>query len=170
MFNSFKKMFDLNIEEKDSNNPVQKEKEKKPVKVDPVNIENKKTNVIQLDEKKVKMAQENSNINYQMVVYKPYDLYDCAKIGDWIAKDVIVVLNLDDVDTKLAQRVIDFVSGSLYVKGAKLFEISKNVQLCVPADINIKIDDPKFKEANSFYDEIVPHNDAEEIKPRYNND
>ena len=102
MFNSFKKMFDLNIEEKDSNNPVQKEKEKKPVKVDPVNIENKKTNVIQLDEKKVKMAQENSNINYQMVVYKPYDLYDCAKIGDWIAKDVIVVLNLDDVDTKLA--------------------------------------------------------------------
>ena len=167
MFNSFKKMFDLNIEEKDSNNPVQKEKEKKPVKVDPVNIENKKTNVIQLDEKKVKMAQENSNINYQMVVYKPYDLYDCTKIGDWISKDVIIILNLDDVDTKLAQRVIDFVSGSLYVKGARLFEIARNVQLCVPAKINLKIDDPKYSDTNSFYEDKIGSGEAEEIKPKY---
>ena len=169
MANFLKKMFDFNIDEKQEEKL--EVKEKKATKVDTISTEKvKKASVINFEDKKINLVQEDANIDYQMVVYKPYDLYDCAKIGDWIAKDVIVVLNLDDVDTKLAQRVIDFVSGSLYVKGAKLFEISKNVQLCVPADINIKIDDPKFKEANSFYDEIIPHNDAEEIKPRYNND
>lgn len=33
MFNSFKKMFDLNIEEKDSNNPVQKKRKKNQLKL-----------------------------------------------------------------------------------------------------------------------------------------
>ena len=169
MANFFKKMFDFNIDEKQDEKLEVKQKNQ--AKEETVNTEKvKKTSVINFEDKKISLEQEDANIDYQMVVYKPYDLYDCTKIGDWIAKDVIVVLNLDDVETKLAQRVIDFVSGSLYVKGARLYEVARNVQLCVPAKINMKIDDPKYSDSNSFYDDRIGSSEAEEIKPKYMND
>lgn len=166
MANFLKKMFDFNIDEK--HEEKLEVKEKKATKVDTISTEKvKKASVINFEDKKINLVQEDANIDYQMVVYKPYDLYDCTKIGDWISKDVIIILNLDDVDTKLAQRVIDFVSGSLYVKGARLYEIARNVQLCVPAKINLKIDDPKYSDTNSFYEDRIGSGDVEEIKPKY---
>ena len=165
MANFLKKMFDFNIDEKQEEKLEVKDKKQK---VEAMNTEKvKKTSVINFEDKKINLVQEDANIDYQMVVYKPYDLYDCTKIGDWISKDVIIILNLDDVDTKLAQRVIDFVSGSLYVKGARLYEIARNVQLCVPAKINLKIDDPKYSDTNSFYEDRIGSAEVEEIKPKY---
>lgn len=124
-----------------------------------INFEDKKYNIEQLDDK-----------DYQMVFYKPYEFHDCVKIGDWIAKDVIVVLNLEDMDIKVAQRIVDFVSGSLYVKGARLMEIGKSVQLCIPAKVNVKIDDIKFSEHKSNYGDRMDVDIAEEIRPKYTND
>ncbi len=165
MANFLKKMFDFNIDEKQEEKLEVKDKKQK---VEAMNTEKvKKTSVINFEDKKINLVQEDANIDYQMVVYKPYDLYDCTKIGDWISKDVIIILNLDDVETKLAQRVIDFVSGSLYVKGARLYEIARNVQLCVPAKINLKIDDPKYSDTNSFYEDRIGSAEVEEIKPKY---
>ena len=165
MANFLKKMFDFNIDEKQEEKLEVKDKKQK---VEAMNTEKvKKTSVINFEDKKINLVQEDANIDYQMVVYKPYDLYECTKIGDWISKDVIIILNLDDVETKLAQRVIDFVSGSLYVKGARLYEIARNVQLCVPAKINLKIDDPKYSDTNSFYEDRIGSAEVEEIKPKY---
>ena len=101
MANFLKKMFDFNIDEKQEEKL--EVKEKKATKVDTISTEKvKKASVINFEDKKINLVQEDANIDYQMVVYKPYDLYDCTKIGDWISKDVIIILNLDGVDTKLA--------------------------------------------------------------------
>ncbi len=166
----FKKVagaFDFNIDENQEEKLETKENRapkevKEPIK-DPNKI--KKTQVVNQVEKKVRSEQE-SNQKYDVVVFKPYDVYDCTKIGDWISKDIVVILNLEDVDVSLSRRVIDFVWGSIYIKGADLTKISKSLYICVPPNMNVKIDDLGYSEGSHNDEELVP----EEIKPKYSND
>lgn len=169
MSNFFKKMFDFSIDEKEEEKLEVKDakqtKELKETKEMPRDPKMKKTQVLNFEDKRVRLEQDD-NKDYNVVVFKPYDIYDCPKIADWIAKDVIVVLNLEDVEIQLAQRVIDFVLGSVYIKNATLKKIAKNVQICIPPKMNLKIDDLDYAESESYYsgrDEMP----AEEIKPKY---
>lgn len=170
MLNSFKKMFDFSIDEKEEEKL--EVKETKPAKetreLPREQIKNKKPQVTNFEEKKTRLEQEDSK-DYNVIVFKPYDIYDCPKIADWIAKDIIVVLNLEDVEIQLAQRVVDFVLGSVYIKGATLKKIAKNVQICMPPKMNLKIDDLDYAENETYYGgrEEMP---AEEIKPKYMNE
>lgn len=162
-------IFDFNIDEKAEEklevkeNKVSKEL-KEPLTEQP---KMKKAQVINLEDKKVRLEQEDDK-DYNVVVFKPYDIYDCPKIADWISKDVIVILNLEEVETQLAQRVIDFVLGSIYIKGASLKKIAKNVQICIPPKMNIKINDLEYSDSDYYNDK--DEISAEEIKPRYTND
>lgn len=170
MSNFFKKMFDFSIDEKQEEKLEVKEtkatKESRETKELPrEQVKTKKTQVINFEEKKVRFEQED-NKDYNVVVFKPYDMYDCPKVGDWIAKDVIVILNLEDVENSLAQRVVDFVLGSVYIKGATLKKIAKNVQICIPPKMNLKIEDLDYSE-NESYSSGMDEMPAEEIKPKY---
>jgi len=170
MSNFFKKMFDFSIDEKQEEKLEVKEtkatKESRETKELPrEQVKTKKTQVINFEEKKVRFEQED-NKDYNVVVFKPYDMYDCPKVGDWIAKDVIVILNLEDVENSLAQRVVDFVLGSVYIKGATLKKIAKNVQICIPPKMNLKIEDLDYSE-NESYSSGRDEMPAEEIKPKY---
>lgn len=166
----FKKVagaFDFNIDENQEEKLETKENRVQKEVKEPIKDLNKvkKTQVVNQEEKKVRFEQE-SNQKYDVVVFKPYDVYDCTKIADWISKDIVVILNLEDVETPLAQRVIDFVWGSIYIKGADLKKISKFLHICVPPNMNIKIDDLGYSESSYNEEELVP----EEIKPKYSND
>lgn len=166
----FKKVagaFDFNIDENQEEKLETKENRVQKEVKEPIKDLNKvkKTQVVNQVEKKVRPEQE-SNQKYDVVVFKPYDVYDCTKIGDWISKDIVVILNLEDVDTSLGRRVIDFVWGSIYIKGADLTKISKSLYICVPPNMNVKIDDLGYSEGSHNDEELVP----EEIKPKYSND
>jgi len=170
MSNFFKKMFDFSIDEKQEEKLEVKEpkvtKDSRETKELPrEQVKTKKTQIINFEEKKVRFEQED-NKDYNVVVFKPYDMYDCPKVGDWIAKDVIVILNLEDVENSLAQRVVDFVLGSVYIKGATLKKIAKNVQICIPPKMNLKIEDLDYSE-NESYSSGRDEMPAEEIKPKY---
>lgn len=172
MLNQLKKMFDFSIDEKQEEKlevkDLKQTKEMRETREIPKEPKLKKTQVINFEDKRVRLEQDD-NKDYNVVVFKPYDIYDCPKIADWISKDVIVILNLEDVEIQLAQRVIDFVLGSVYIKGATLKKIAKNVQICIPPKMNLKIDDLDYADNDANYDgrDEMP---AEEIRPKYMND
>lgn len=173
MSNFFKKMFDFSIDEKqeeklevkDTKIIKEQKENKEAVKEQP---KARKSQVLNFEDKKVRIEQDDSK-DYNVVVFKPYDIYDCPKIADWIAKDIIVILNLEDVEIQLAQRVVDFVLGSVYIKGATLKKIAKNVQICIPPKMNLKIDDLDYAESESHYSSREEMQ-VEEIKPKYVNE
>ena len=84
-------------------------------------------------EKKVKEKEKVTDTSaYQSVIIDPKKFEDCKKIANYIKDDKTVTLNLEHLDNETAQRIIDFLSGAMSIKEAKLIEISKNVYVSVP--------------------------------------
>lgn len=88
---------------------------------------------------------------YQSIIIKPEKFEDCKKIANYIKNDKTVTLNLENLDEKKAQRIIDFLSGAMSIKEAKFIEISKFVYTSVPKNINVYID-AKNDAKDSFYE------------------
>ncbi|MCF8010608.1 MAG: cell division protein SepF [Clostridiales bacterium] len=48
-----------------------------------------------------------------------------------------VVINLENVDTEIAQRIIDFISGTTYALSGSMQKVGGNIFLCVPSNMDI---------------------------------
>ena len=100
-------------------------------------------------EKKVKEKEKVTDTSaYQSVIIDPKKFEDCKKIANYIKDDKTVTLNLEHLDNETAQRIIDFLSGAMSIKEAKLIEISKNVS--VPKNINVFFDGEEDRKEKSF--------------------
>ena len=105
------------------------------------------------NEKKVKEREKEKTMDtsaYQSVIIDPKKFEDCKKIANYIKDDKTVTLNLEHLDNETAQRIIDFLSGAMSIKEAKLIEISKNVYVSVPKNINVFFDGENKKKKKSF--------------------
>ncbi|WP_297405785.1 cell division protein SepF [uncultured Cetobacterium sp.] len=88
----------------------------------------------------------------QTIFVNPKGFSECKKIADYIKKDKVVTLNLENVSAKDAQRILDFLSGSISVKEAKWIPISKNVFTSVPKNINFLYDGKNELKQKTFQD------------------
>ena len=106
----------------------------------------------QKQEKKVKEKEQTTvdTSAYQSVIIEPKKFEDCKKIANYIKDDKTVTLNLEYVNNETAQRIIDFLSGAMSIKEAKLIEISKNVYVSVPKNINVFFDGEEGRKEKSF--------------------
>ncbi|MCR5215824.1 MAG: cell division protein SepF [Lachnospiraceae bacterium] len=73
-------------------------------------------------------------------VIKPVSLEDGRDISDTLTSGRAVVLNLEDVDADLAQRIIDFSSGACYSIGGNLLKISTYIFVVTPSSIDVSGD------------------------------
>ena len=104
------------------------------------------------NEKKVKEREKEKTMDtsaYQSVIIDPKKFEDCKKIANYIKDDKTVTLNLEHLDNETAQRIIDFLSGAMSIKEAKLIEISKNVYVSVPKNINVFFDGEEDRKEKS---------------------
>ena len=62
---------------------------------------------------------------------------DAMEICDSLKNRKIVVINTSAIENKIAQRLLDFVSGSCYALGGELQEISKGVYLLSPSNVEV---------------------------------
>ncbi|MCI6153242.1 cell division protein SepF [Fusobacterium perfoetens] len=86
-----------------------------------------------VEEKKERKIESYVDVtSYQNVVSRIKGFEDSKKIARYIKENKIVTLNLEELDTETAQRVIDFLSGAMSMKEASLVEISKCVYVSVP--------------------------------------
>jgi len=73
----------------------------------------------------------------KVVVMKPTSYDEAREISDALKSRKIVLVNATGLETKLAQRLIDFISGSAYVLGATLQEIEHRVYLLSPSNVEV---------------------------------
>lgn len=88
----------------------------------------------------------------KMIVINP-DKYDEAReICDYIKDKKPVVVNLESMDIDVAQRVMDFLSGSCYSLNGNVQRVARNIFIVAPNNIDIASDfksDYKGKGNNS---------------------
>ena len=78
----------------------------------------------------------------EVCVIKPTSVEDAREITETLLANRTVVLNLEGLDVDIAQRIIDFTSGSTFAISGNLQKISRYIFIITPASVDIAGDFP----------------------------
>ncbi len=76
----------------------------------------------------------------EVCVIKPTSVEEAREITETLLANRTVVLNLEGLDVDIAQRIIDFTSGSCFAIGGNLQKISHYIFIITPASVDISGD------------------------------
>ena len=76
----------------------------------------------------------------EVCVIKPTSVEDAREITETLLANRTVVLNMEGLDVDIAQRIIDFTSGSCYAINGNLQKISHYIFIITPASVDISGD------------------------------
>ena len=76
----------------------------------------------------------------EVCVIKPHSMEDAREITETLLANCTVVLNMEGLDLDIAQRIIDFASGSCYAIDGNLQKISNYIFIITPASVDISGD------------------------------
>ena len=76
----------------------------------------------------------------EVCVIKPNTVEDAREITETLLANRTVVLNLEGLDVDIAQRIIDFTSGSCFAISGNLQKISHYIFIITPASVDISCD------------------------------
>ena len=79
----------------------------------------------------------------EVCVMRPKVFDDSREISDVLLSGKAAVLNLEGVDTTLAQRIVDFISGSCYAMNGHIQQISNYIFIITPESIEISGNAPE---------------------------
>lgn len=76
----------------------------------------------------------------EVCVIRPTSIEDAREITETLLANRTVVLNLEGLDTDIAQRIIDFIAGSSFAIGGNLQPISNYIFIITPASVDVSGD------------------------------
>lgn len=85
-------------------------------------------------------ARKMSGSGMEVCVIKPTSVEDAREITETLLANRTVVLNLEGIDVEIAQRIIDFTSGSCFAISGNLQKISHYIFIITPASVDISGD------------------------------
>ena len=81
-----------------------------------------------------------NNVSMEVCVIKPTSVEDAREITETLLNNRTVVLNVEGLDVEIAQRIIDFTSGSCFAISGNLQKISNYIFIITPAAVDISGD------------------------------
>lgn len=91
-----------------------------------------------------KVVNIHSNSQFKVVIMQPENIDDAQDICDHLKDKKPVVINLVDVEKEAAQRIVDFLSGSVYALDGNIQKVAMGIFLVAPNNVDIMGD---FKDA-----------------------
>jgi len=76
----------------------------------------------------------------EVCVMKPKSLEDSQDICDVLLSNCVAIVNLEDNELALSQRIMDFISGAVYSINGKLFQISNLIFITAPGSVDVSGD------------------------------
>ncbi len=86
------------------------------------------------------MRKKQGGAGMEVCVIKPNSMEDTREIADTLLANCTVVLNVEGIDVEVAQRIIDFSSGSCYSINGSLQKVSSYIFILTPEDVEISGD------------------------------
>lgn len=78
--------------------------------------------------------------NMEVCVIKPTSVDDAREITETLLENRTVVLNVEGLDVDIAQRIIDFASGSCFAISGNLQKISNYIFIITPPNVDVSGD------------------------------
>ena len=88
----------------------------------------------------IKQARRSGSGGMEVCVIKPTSIEDGREITETLLANRTVVLNLEGIDVDVAQRIIDFASGSCFAINGNLQKISQYIFIITPSSVDISGD------------------------------
>ncbi|MCM1252625.1 MAG: cell division protein SepF [Clostridium sp.] len=111
-----------------------------PVKEDTVSEEEKTVKKTTPKVTPMRQMRKMSDSGMEVCVIKPTTVEDAREITETLLANRTVVLNLEGLDVEIAQRIIDFTSGSCFAISGNLQKISHYIFIITPASVDISGD------------------------------
>ncbi|MBQ4429298.1 MAG: cell division protein SepF [Clostridia bacterium] len=73
----------------------------------------------------------------KLIVYRPVSYEDTQNIIDNLKAQKAVIVNMEQIDVEVAQRILDFMSGASYAVNGRVYKVSSRIFIVAPANINI---------------------------------
>ena len=131
MANFFKKTLEfIGLGDEDDNidiEPMNDKEEPKEKKNDSYSVSPKKNKVVNI----------HTTTQLKVVVYTPNSFENAKEIADHLKAKKPVVINLENVETPVARRIVDFLSGAVYALDGNIQKVSNGIFLIAPYNIGI---------------------------------
>ncbi len=112
-----------------------------PIGKDDPSIEVSEEKLKKIAPKPVSRPKKSMNSSgMEVCVIKPTSVEDAREITETLLANRTVVLNLEGLDVDIAQRIIDFTSGSCFAISGNLQKISRYIFIITPASVDISGD------------------------------
>ncbi|MDR1068832.1 MAG: cell division protein SepF [Clostridiales Family XIII bacterium] len=74
---------------------------------------------------------------FNIMVIEPQDFNMCPKLVDSLKSRKPVIVNLEKIETKTAQKIFNFLSGATYALGGDLQKIANNIFVFLPENVDV---------------------------------
>lgn len=88
----------------------------------------------------IRPVKKSAAAGMEVCVIKPTSVEDAREITETLLNNRTVVLNVEGLDVEIAQRIIDFTSGSCFAISGNLQKISNYIFIITPASVDISGD------------------------------
>lgn len=95
----------------------------------------------------------HTNVQMQVCIIKPEKYEDAQEICDQIKARKPVVVNLEKIEYPIAQRIMDFLSGTCYSLDGTIQRVANNIFIIAPENVDVSGD---FKEELKTKGVILP--------------
>jgi cell division inhibitor SepF len=85
----------------------------------------------------ISLAKDSRRRGFEVGVFAPRGFQDVVQIADALRNRHVVIVNLQNADRSLLQRVVDFASGVAYTLDGKIQKLSEAMYLVVPAGVSV---------------------------------
>jgi cell division inhibitor SepF len=83
----------------------------------------------------VPLSQAGRRSGTEVSVFSPRSYQDVVEIADSLRNRQVVIVNLQNADRMLLQRVVDFTSGVAYTIDGRIQKLAEAIYLVVPAGV-----------------------------------
>ncbi len=89
------------------------------------------------NKKNSKVVNIHTSSATKVTITKPVDYEEATEICEALKNRRIVLVNTTVLELKIAQRLLDFISGSCYALGGELQQIEKGVYILSPSNVEV---------------------------------
>jgi len=83
----------------------------------------------------VPLTRGGKRAGVEVGLFSPRGFQDVVEIADALRARQVVIVNLQNADRSLLQRVVDFTSGVAYTIDGKIQKLAESIYLVVPAGV-----------------------------------
>lgn len=87
---------------------------------------------------------------WKIAVSEPTSINDCPKLVDNLKAKKPVIINLENIETDVARKIFDFLSGAVYALDGNAQKITNNIILFAPANVDVAVNDGQHKVQETY--------------------